>query len=163
MTSNRFSRRLLLPLPVRSIRSIDSMRDWLPGVLAPWLLGEEGQVYGDTAADERDRIDTGATVDAGELAVGYTEDRGGEVACVEHEAVIAGTAVEHVGAAVANQHVVAGVADQSFAGGGAGGVVAGAAELVNGGGTRKRRWCRRKSHSCARLRCRQRGRRMGRR
>jgi len=36
-TSATFSVSVLLPLPVRSNRSIDSIRDWLPGVLAPWL------------------------------------------------------------------------------------------------------------------------------
>ncbi|MEF8732023.1 MAG: hypothetical protein V5B40_08925 [Candidatus Accumulibacter meliphilus] len=36
-TSKTFSVSVLLPLPVRSMRSIDSMREALPGVLAPWL------------------------------------------------------------------------------------------------------------------------------
>jgi hypothetical protein len=36
-TSPTASVSVLLPLPVRSMRSIDSRREALPGVLAPWL------------------------------------------------------------------------------------------------------------------------------
>ena len=102
------------------------------------MIGDAAEVETEAAAVESEGIDAGATIDAGELggvaAGGEGTREGGEVGGVEHKAIIATAAVEHIGSAAPGDGVVAGIAHDGFAGNASGeGVVAGAAELIHEG------------------------------
>ena len=96
-----------------------------------------GQVEAEASAIEGDRVDAATTIDPGQLAAVATGaegiGEGCEVGSVEHKAIVAHAADQHIGAAIACDRVVAGIAREGFAGASAAdGVGVGAAELVKG-------------------------------
>ena len=85
-----------------------------------------------------DRVDAGAAVDARQLpvvtAATVVDHQRGDVAGVQHEDVVASTAIQHVGATIADDRVVARARDNRLAGAGAGQRVrTAAAKLIHGG------------------------------
>ena len=84
------------------------------------MIGNRAESKGEASAGEGDGVNTGATIDAGELigvasrAEGIAE--GGEVGAVEDEIVVSGSAVDDVSATVGGDGVVTGTSGDGVVG-----------------------------------------------
>ena len=102
------------------------------------LVGHRCQVEAEASAIEGDGVNAGAAIDPGQLAgvaAGSVRvGQGGEVGGVEHKAIVAAAAQQHIGAAASGDGVVAGTSSEGFADAAAvDGVVVGGANLIDKG------------------------------